>query len=252
MSHCRYASSEPVYNTVVVPEDLFFKKSFEGGNGPRFQHVRNVRYWDCAVLDIVRSKGPYSETRKRLICTKENEHASERAENEAKILRKVKHTQIVNLRSTYIYNGQLTLHFQPAADFDLRTFLDLVEIRFMKSKQQKFSHSQLEKDLRVLTESFGCLSNALATIHEAGYDHGELRPENILVHDGRVYISKFSYGLEHATSNSSSGSDSSHRFIDRFGGMGLRRGKRQAAANRKPPHISPKVVRGQYLTGASI
>lgn len=143
LSLCRYASSEPVYNTTIVPDDLSFQTSFETGQGPGLQHVRNVRYWDNAVLDIVRGKSPYKHARKRFYGTEENRRAVERAMNEAEILRNVKHKHIVALRSTYKNPNMLTLHFKPAADFDLRTFLDLTELRLMRSRSEGSYNQQL-------------------------------------------------------------------------------------------------------------
>ncbi len=240
-SQTKYATSESTQNTSPLPGDLTFKEKYGAGQGPRLKWVRNLRHWDHAILDVVKSESAHSHTRKRIFL-QGNAQGSERAKNEAAILKRVKHRHIVVLRSTYEHLNIMTLHFVPAADFDLRSFLELIELRVMRNR----GHSkdfQLQKDLELLTEGFGCLSGALADIHKNGYDHGEIRPENILVHDNRIFISKISFGLKCGGSAKGSSSDSFlQRFVNAVGALDLGSRGRQSAKNRPPPPLSPGVV----------
>jgi len=120
----------------------------------------------------------------------------------------------------------------------LRSFLELVEVRIMRD-QGHLKNFQLQTDLDFLTESFGCLSGALAEIHENDYDHGEIGPENILVHNNRVFISKFSFGLK--CGGSAKGSFM-HRFINVFGALDVGSRAIQSAKELRPPTLSPGVV----------
>lgn len=246
LSETEYAISESTQDTSPLPSNLMFKQGYGAGQGPRLKWVRYLRHWDHATLDVVKSESPYPHARKRIFLTG-NTTESDRAKNEAAILRKVKHRHIVALRSTYRHSNIMTLHFEPAADFDLRSFLELVELRVMRN-QGLPKDFQLQKDLDFLTESFGCLSGALAKIHENGYDHGEIRPENILVHDNRIFISKFSFGLKCRGSTRGSSSDNwSRRFINTFGAMDLGSRGSQTANDTPPPTLSPGVVCDESL-----
>jgi len=237
-SQTDYATSESPQNTRSLPDDLAFKQKYGADQGPRLKWVRNLRHWDHATLDVVKSESAYSHARKRIFL-QGNAHGSDRAKNEAAILRKVKHRHIVVLRSTYEHPNIMTLHFKPAADFDLRSFLELVELRVTRN-QGPSKDFQLQK---FLTESFGCLSGALAEIHENGYDHGEIRPENILVHDNRIFISKFSFGLKCGGSVKGSSSDNFlQRFVNVVGASDIRSRGSQSAKNRPSPPLSPGVV----------
>lgn len=240
-SRAEYATSESTPNVSPLPDDLHFKVKYALGKGPRVKWVRNLRHWDHATLDVVRSESSAPHARKRIFL-QGNAHGRDRATNEAAILREVKHRHIVILRSTYKNPKIMTLHFKPAADFDLRSFLGLIELRMIRNRGHP-KDSQLEKDLDLLAASFGCLSGALAEIHEHGYDHGEIRPENILVHDHRIYISKFSLGLKCGRhTRGSSSDDLLHRFINVFGAMDLGILRSHSAKDLPPDTLSPGVV----------
>lgn len=248
-SQTQYATSESTQHTRPVPHDLTFEVQYEAGQGPRLKWLRNLRQWDHATLDVVKSNSPYPHARKRIFLPG-NARGSDRARNEAEILRKVKHRHIVALRSTYEQSGFImTLHFKPAADFDLRSFLELIEVRVMRN-QGHSKDFQLQKDLDFLTESFGCLSGALAEIHENDYDHGEIGPDNILVHDNRIFISKFSFGLK--CGGSATRDNFLHRFINAFGALDFGSRGSQSARNMPLPPLSPGVVRDNSLLKPSL
>ncbi len=250
-SQTDYATSESPQNTRSLPNDLAFKEKYGAGQGPRLKWVRNLRHWDHATLDVVKSESAHSHARKRIFLPG-NAHGADRAKNEAAILRKVKHRHIVTIRSTYEHPEIMTLHFEPAADYDLRSFLGLIELRVMRNRVHP-KDFQLQKNLELLTESFGCLSGALAEIHEHGYDHGEIRPENILVHDNRIFISKFSFGLKCGGSATRSSSDNFlHRFINAFGALDFGSRGSQSARDMPQLPLSPGVVRDNSLLKPSL
>lgn len=160
----KYAVAESALRTGPIPKDFDFKKRYEKGQGPELTWIRNIRYWDHATLDVVRGDSASAYARKRIFLPG-NVYGEDRANNEAEILKNVKHRHIVALRSTYWSPGIMTLHFTPAAEFDLRNFLDMLELRLIRN-QDHSRDLQLLKDLTLLEESFGCLSGALAKIHE--------------------------------------------------------------------------------------
>ena len=240
-SQTEYAVAESPNTTEPIPNDLNFKKKYGASQGPRLQWRRNLRHWQNATLDVVKGQSAYPQARKRIFLAG-NQKTSARANNEAEILRNLKakkHRHIVALKSTYCHQDMMTLHFEPAADFDLRSYLELFELLLMRSRDSPEEREPLV-ELELLTESFGCLSGALATIHAAGYDHGDIRPENILIHDKRIFISKFSFGLKYGSS--AKGSNRLVRFFNTLGFMDVENHGNQPVQKREPPILSPDKV----------
>ena len=216
-SQTKYSSSMPLLEATPVSRDLYFKNKYDKGQRFDVEWKRNLRHWNFSILDVVQDGSrPYPLARKRIKSSGDDE-GSFLAKNEAEILRKVKHRNIVTLHGTYCHGDQLTLLFEPAADHDLRSYLELTELYSNRGKE-------LFVDLDFMTRSFGCLANALACVHEAGYDHGDIRPENILVHEGKIYLSKFSFGLKWdiGTNDSQPSNQQPYRFKDLFGKLSLR------------------------------
>ena len=215
-----YASSLSVQNALPISKDLYFKTKYGPDQQIALHWVRNLRHWGRAVLDVVQDdQYPHLLARKRIRSPEDDEGSIPvPAKNEAEILRKVKHRHIVTLRGTYQQGNIYTLLFEPAADHDLRSCLELAELDKVQSREFI--------DATFLTRSFGCMANALACVHAAGYDHGDIRPENILVHESRIFLSKFSLGLKSDASvkENEANSQQDHRFIDLLGKLTLRGG----------------------------
>lgn len=250
-SQADYAVAESPHLNRPIPDDLSFKTKYEAGQGPSLQWSRNLRLFKNATLDVVKGQSPHPQARKRIFL-EENETTSTRASNEAEILRKLRpvmHRHIVKLCSTYQHPGLMTLHFEPAAEFDLRSYLELFELRLMRSRHSP-EYLELLEGLELLTESFGCLSGALAAIHAAGYDHGDIRPENILIHGNRIFISKFSFGLKHGSP--AKGNSKLLRITNVFGFLDVENHESQPAPRRESPTPSPDEVRNPSQVDLSI
>ena len=213
-SRTRYGSVLEVPNAHPVEDDLFFRSQYETDIQLDFRWERNLRHWDRSILDVVQSERPDLLARKRIFSPNEGPCV---AENEARILRAVKHKHIVRLHSTYKQGSIYGLLFAPAADYDLRSYLTLAEThtKYKTIPQRNFSSS--------LTQAFGSSAEALACVHTAGFDHGDISPENILVHNERIFLSKFSFGLELENIESNYGSSRQRlwRLQDKLGKLSL-------------------------------
>ena len=208
-----YASSHRVQGIVPIPTDLSFQTFYEEGQELGLDWVRCVQHWDGSTLDVVCGEEYPHLLARKTITTGENDRGYAYAQNEAEILRTVKHPHIVTLHGTYRQGDVFALLYEPAATFDLRSYMDLTELENMRARD-------LPVDISFLNTIFGCLANALASVHAAGYDHGDIRPGNILVNYDRVFLSGFTFGLKtHRARGSSNGQR--HRFIDIFGRLGL-------------------------------
>ena len=212
-SNIDYASSHRVHGIVPIPTDLYFQTFYEEDQELGLHWVRCVQHWDGSTLDVVRGEEHPHLLARKTITAGENGKGYTYAQNEAEILRKVKHPHIVTLHGTYRQGDVFALLFEPAAIFDLRSYMDLTELEKMRPRD-------LPVDISFLNTIFGCLANALASVHAAGYDHGDIRPGNILVDNDRVFLSGFTFGLKtHRARGSSNGQ--LHRFIDFFGRLVL-------------------------------
>ena len=228
LSTTHYASSptvvETLGNTLATMQDLFFKKIFDPNQQLDYIWVRNVRHWRYAILDFVKGPSPNLLARKRIAGANRDGWAL--ANNEAEILRQVKHRHIVTLFDTYQQGDIYGLLYQPAATCDLRTYLEMTEL---------YNKSNCTLDLPLheglLDQSFGCLASAIASVHAAGFDHGDIGPRNILVHDGRVFLSKFSSGLKTDRGGWALNQSTTYRFTDLLGNVNPRRRSFQSAGN---------------------
>ena len=151
----------------------------------QFKFKRNVRHGSYTIHDIVSTNmEPVLAVRKRIIASQENFNDIEKAvEKEAEVMESLEHRHIVKVIGRCQQDDVFTIFTQPAAQYDLRTYMRQMELRRDPGAPDRAKH---------LAESFGCLANALHTIHSlGGSSHRDIRPENILVNDHRVYLAKF-------------------------------------------------------------
>lgn len=235
-SKTEYASSmlsKNIEDVKSVPVDLHFRPYFEWDESLEYYWVRNVRHWKYTTLDVVTSYSSPDLLARKRITTKYSD-GTVCATTEAEILRQVHHRHVVTLHSTYRQGDVHALLFQPAADCDLRTYLELTEL-------QNKSNGTLDLPLYegLLIKIFGCLASALASVHAAGYDHGNIGPRNILIHNGIVFLSKFSLGLKIESGSWGGGNQQpgTYRFIDYFGSIGL---------GRQSSHHDAAMKHGEY------
>ena len=243
LSQTEYSSSSSTHGPTPEIKDLEFRDNYSKDQQFDISWKRNLRHWDYSILDAVLvGDNPNFIARKRIILTANGE-GSAVAHHEAEILRNVKHRHIVTLYGTYQHGDVLTLLFEPAADHDLRSYLELGE-----SCQRR----RVNVDVDFMKTSFWCLADALAKVHAAGYDHGDIRPDNILVHNGRIYLSKFSFGLKSKSQRRAS-FQGVRRFMDMFDRLSLGRSEdtptsasagrlqREEVRTSFAPHISRRI-----------
>ncbi len=212
-SEIDYASSRRIQDIVSIPKDPYFQTSYERGQELGLEWVRCVQHWDRSTLDVVYGEEYPHHLARKTITAGEDDKGYEYAQNEAEILRNVKHRHIVTLHGTYRQGDTYALLYEPAANFDLRSYMELAELEKLRTRD-------LPVDISFLNTTFGCLADALACVHAAGYDHGDIGPGNILVDNDRIFLSGFTFGLKiHRALGGSNGQR--HRFTDIFGRLGL-------------------------------
>ncbi|KAI0438325.1 kinase-like domain-containing protein [Xylaria telfairii] len=106
-----------------------------------------------------------------------------RAELELKTLKRVKHDHIASIVTSFTSPLSWGILMTPVADFDLANYLSQ-------------AIADPEK-LHLLPTYFGCLMEALSYLHyEAYVGHNDIKPQNILVHQGRVLFTDFGISLD--------------------------------------------------------
>ena len=208
-SNAQYTSEIPT-TAVRAGTDKSFNQRYAEDQQLDLRWIRNLRHWNYSILDVVEDRTrPYPLAHKRLRASENSDlDVSVYARNEAEILKVMDHRHIVQLYGTYLQGNIYGLLYEPAADRDLRSYMEMVEVR--TQRDEVLSNG---KEFGFLTRSFGCLASALAHLHQKGYNHNDIRPENILVHEmghgPRIFLSKFSFG------GGSSASGKVWRFFDR-------------------------------------
>ncbi|KAK6444298.1 hypothetical protein FP744_10000546 [Trichoderma asperellum] len=106
-----------------------------------------------------------------------------RAADELKMLKRVRHTHIVSFVGSFTSPKFFGLLMVPAAECNLATYLEA---------------ACYDSEKRVYLASFcGCLANALNHLHNVSYmTHNDIKPENILIHNGNVLLTDFGISLD--------------------------------------------------------
>ncbi|CAD6449131.1 882c752c-023d-4039-a408-affaa6f655f5 [Sclerotinia trifoliorum] len=149
----------------------------------------------------------------------------EKLREEANAMEELAHKHILKLVGTYTWKRKnLYLLLYPAATCDLSTFLDDIDgirsdtcadrddamkrlfalglkdigkIDDLCMLRRPMPHSEpahikrTETALGFLQQIMGCITEALVFVHEKGIRHRDLKPKNILLSPGRVYLADF-------------------------------------------------------------
>ncbi|KAI4931250.1 hypothetical protein J4E85_003840 [Alternaria conjuncta] len=121
---------------------------------------------------------------------KGRDQAKGRYYNELAIIRSLKaHRHMIELFATYRTPRSGALILRPAADQgDLQQYLDNYADALDDHTTASASVARMTK---VLEQAFGCLSSGLAYMHGMGIRHKDIKPGNILVHQGVVIYTDF-------------------------------------------------------------
>jgi serine/threonine protein kinase len=157
-----------------------------------FRHLSMLGIGGSAVVDLVADKNHdgqlYAHKRFRLTSNHANRIETD-FKNEIDIMKRLHlHPHIVRVHWSYTCGRQLGMLLTPvASDKDLRAYLE--EIR------ESGKPLQPEQSL-TLTRAFGCLASGLAYIHSLTIRHKDIKPQNILVHNGRMIYTDFGISVD--------------------------------------------------------
>jgi hypothetical protein len=154
------------------------------------QTERILGHSQTAIIDSVRCRR-IRLARKKIVYNRRLK--KEDAITEVEHLTKLQHAHIVRIVGTYTMRKDLAILLYPAAEWDLDAYMD----EFSEHLYPCMSLVEgTETATHTLITFFGCLSNAIAFIHERNVKHMDIKPKNILVKrrvDGsnKVYIADF-------------------------------------------------------------
>jgi len=120
---------------------------------------------------------------------------------EIEILKKLSHAHMIKLVGTYTHRQSLGLLLYPVATCDLHTFFNDVEALWSNTADE--SQKKRLEDINYRGQpscsmkastiylQIGCLVSAIAYLHAQKIRHKDLKPSNILLLSGGLYLSDF-------------------------------------------------------------
>ena len=132
-------------------------------------------------------------------------------ENEIKIIRRLApHHHIIRVFATYVSKREVGLILSPVADGgDLEGFLH-------DYKEEKAAGTVQPEKSKILESSFGCLASAISFMHRQKVRHKDIKPQNILIHQGSMIITDFGYSLDHSKIGKSTTTGRPSAFTRRY------------------------------------
>ena len=104
------------------------------------------------------------------------------------------HHHFIRVFATYMTKRTFGLVLQPVADSgDLADYLE----KYWDLKESTTGLSEEIQEMRqVFEKCFGCLASGLAFMHQKKIRHKDVKPQNILVHQGSLILMDFGYSLD--------------------------------------------------------
>jgi serine/threonine protein kinase len=151
---------------------------------------------------------------------------------EIEVLKKIKHHHIVQLVGTYTQRPYLGLLVWPVARCDLSLILEVMDLRGLcnqkSSQDHGFSQKLAEHHLSMdefqdivgqeeerMWSIFGCLTAAIAYLHQNNIRHKDIKPSNIILSRDGLWLADFGAARDF-TSDLTSSSESRERGTLRY------------------------------------
>jgi serine/threonine protein kinase len=111
--------------------------------------------------------------------------------NEVRVMRHLaSHHHIIQVFATYIAQRELALILTPVADGgDLHEYL----VRYQDTDT---ADPERGERTTILYRAFGCLASGLAFMHQERVRHKDIKPKNILIHQGSVLYTDFGISFD--------------------------------------------------------
>lgn len=179
-----------------------------------YKLVRNLGHGASASVEMVEDMNTgsvYARKIFRNVYSRNLEDTKRKFYNEIRIMRRLApHHHIIRVFATYIAQRELGLILDPVADGgDLANFLE----DFRDSKDAGVDDP---KKRDILYSAFGCLANGLEFIHRQTIRHKDIKPQNILIHQGSVLFTDFGISLDFSQVGHSTTTGNPQAFTRRY------------------------------------
>jgi serine/threonine protein kinase len=158
--------------------------------GAAYTFIKMLGHGGSASVEMVRHNDTgsvYARKVIRNVYARNLKQAEEQHRREVRIMgRLAAHNRIVRVHSTYIDKRELVILMEPAANGgDLAAFLQDFRDRDLINVWPGSN----EED--ILYRSFGCLASGLAFMHRQTIRHKDIKPQNVLIHNGIAMYTDF-------------------------------------------------------------
>ena len=185
--------------------------SFHTSADEYFSHIRLLGQGGTARVDHVWGSFTLKHfARKRIDRGRSALHDQKKLNfflNELKILKAASHRHLVKLVSSYTDPTFVVIIMRPVADEDLKSYLQ----RRLKSDVDQNARKQCIRTF------FGCLTKALEYLHQNRIHHKDIKPQNVLVKSGEVYLTDFGTAKAHGESSRSISTGRISEWTPRYG-----------------------------------
>ncbi|PVI05413.1 kinase-like protein [Periconia macrospinosa] len=127
-------------------------------------------------------------------------------EQEVTVLKRISHHHTVNFVASVTDYASFSIILTPVAKDVLKAMFE------RQSREQPLPQS----DIATLRHAFGCLATALAYLHEQEVRHKDIKPGNILLSEGRVYLCDFGISRDWSKSENSTTEGDVMKFTRRY------------------------------------
>jgi serine/threonine protein kinase len=174
-----------------------------------YKYVRKLGHGHSGTVDrVIDRLTNKSYARKTIVVPRSRSHKdgiTKIFHNEVRIIRRLgNHPHFISVFATYFTKNDFGLILQPVASHgDLEAYLNEYCNITNECGHSETSTKRLENTSSILRRAFGCLAVGLAFIHEKKLRHKDIKPRNILVHNGLVLYTDFGYSFDHSGISSS-------------------------------------------------
>ncbi|OCL14350.1 kinase-like protein, partial [Glonium stellatum] len=177
-----------------------------------YKYIRSLGMGSCAFVEMAQD-----ETNGQVFALKHlrryqgrNLNQFKRAfQNEVDILRRLSlNPHIIKAFATWGSGRELGIVMTPVADGgDLASFLQtIVDLGNLPTTEQ----------YTILNRAFGCLASGLAFIHKQTIRHKDIKPQNILIHQGYVIYTDFGIALDTSQLENTTTDGTTYAFTFRY------------------------------------
>jgi serine/threonine protein kinase len=165
-----------------------------------YDHVDVLGKGNSGLVERVRDKGSkLIFARKTISFPRRKQAEAERIfRNEVKVIARLRqHYHFIQVAAAYKTKKHFGIILHPVADEgDLAEFLEVYWERQDAAQDLGTDDTKLQNARSILKRAFGCLASGLAFMHEQRIRHKDIKPQNILIHQGAVIFTDFGYSLD--------------------------------------------------------